>query len=229
MASRAQRAAARRNIKKAQAANRAKGRSRPKKSRAKKAVYSHKTKAFHRRQNKAMFPEAGKWTRTARILDILTTPVQHALRIGRKGKDIVTQVKNDALGIRPDGTFDPTQGAIDTWEGMATGFIRDKIRSKLGVYRGMAKGKLLSYVIGLSPEIVASSQVDPLSDTWGWNEVRVEADRGYGLSSGSFSLSNGNLKGSATLDLVAYVGQKLAEKTPLNREISKMTDGLLKL
>src|SRR5712691_11001181 len=106
MASRAQRAAARRNIKKAQAALRAKGRrGKSHKSRAKKAVHRHTSKAMHRRQNKAMFPEAGRWARAYRVLDIVTSSIQNGILHHGATREAFMEAKQTALGVDSSGHF----------------------------------------------------------------------------------------------------------------------------
>src|SRR5947209_1974915 len=136
MASARQRAAARKNIKKAQAALRGKRRGRShSKPRKSKAHRRGRMKAFHHRQNKALFPEGGKWVRAFRVLDVLTTGVQGAIKNHGFTKEALLDMKERVFGIHPNGQFE-LSAAMPHAEGVAVGFIRDKIRSKLGVYRG---------------------------------------------------------------------------------------------
>ncbi len=228
MASAKQIAAARRNIKKAQAALRKKSRPAKKSHKPRAKARSRGHKAVHARQSRAMFPEAGKWARAYRVLDVLTGGVQRGIRIHGATRMAAVQAKNDILGIGVDGKFNLSQ-ALPHAEGVGVGLIRDKIRSKLGVYRGMAKGKLASYGIALSPEIIAVGVADPLTETWAWKSQATMNDRGYSLDDGSFQFMNEGMKESVLMDGLLFGVQKLAEKTGVNRELSKLTDGLVKI
>ena len=181
-----------------------------------------------RRANRTVFPEAGKWGKRFRVLDVVSSGVQRALRVWGFTPQAITQAKNDVIGIQPDGTFSLT-AALPHAEGVATGLIRDKIRSKLGVYRGMARGKLLSFVIALSPEMVATAKASPLDDFHAWNENRVLGDRGYNIATGGWDIGNENLRQSVIMDTVAYLGQKIAEGSGLNKILSSATEGMVKL
>ncbi len=161
-------------------------------------------------------PGWGRFFKMGRTIDVFTGPVQGSL--GNHGLSM--EAGEDALdkysaGVSK-GEFDveilkPTAG------GIATGLLRDWLRSKLGIYRGLGQKKILSGVMSANPEILATTEIKPTDDLPRWNDVRVSYDRGYRPRIHDWSLSPNVTTGqrfwrSMGLDAGLKVTQKVAEK-----------------
>jgi hypothetical protein len=100
--------------------------------------------------------------------------------------------------------------AVGAYGGMGTGLFRNIARSKLGIYRGVGKNKILSHVMAANPEILATSEFSPLTDTKTWNRRRVAHDRGYELQDNTWSLKPDSPLGEQFWKSVGLDGALLA-------------------
>ncbi len=161
-------------------------------------------------------PGWGRFFKMGRTVDIFTGPVQGSL--GNHGLSM--EAGEDALDKYSAGV---SKGEFDveilkpTVGGIATGLLRDWLRSKLGIYRGLGQKKILSGVMAANPEILAATEISPLDDIPRWNDVRVSYDRGYRPRIHDWNLSSDVTIGqrfwrSMGLDAGLKVTQKVAEK-----------------
>ncbi len=161
-------------------------------------------------------PGIGAWFKTGRTIDVFSGPAQGSLAnhglTPAAGKDAVSRY----TGLDTEtGEWDieqvkPTAGSI------GTGLVRNWVRSKMGVYRGLGQKKILSGVMAANPEILASTQVNPAENPARWNARRSEFDRAYNPNTHEWDLSPGDWKGQQFLksigfDVALKVTQKAAE------------------
>ena len=116
-----------------------------------------------------------------------------------------------------EGAFD-NEEAKGTYGGMGTGLVRDWIRSKMGVYRGLGQKKILSGVMAANPEILSTSEINPQQNLREWNSTRQSYDRAYSSIENRWDLNpqnaflGGRFWRSVSLDAGLKVGQKVAER-----------------
>ena len=134
-----------------------------------------------------------------------------------------TKASNNALISLRGGNPLESGSAFDTFNGttggIGTGLLRNWVRSKLGIYRGLGRKKILSGVMAANPEILAYSEVDPTQDAESlmhWNDLRGGYDRGYYARPHEFSVNPASGPGvrfwqSIALDATLKVTQKAAE------------------
>ncbi len=159
----------------------------------------------------------GAWFKMGRTIDVFSGPAQGS--VGELG--FTAEAGNSAMnrysaGYSVDGSFHP-ETAKATAGGIATGLLRNWFRSKLGIYRGLGQKKILSGVMAANPEILASTEHNPLTETVPWNHRRMEYDRGYDAQAHSWSVNPADHEGqrfvtSLGLDAALKVTQKAAEK-----------------
>jgi hypothetical protein len=112
----------------------------------------------------------GRYINAFRNIDILSASAQGTLAHGG-----TTKYKIDDLKARyASGAY-----KYNTWKGVGTGLAQNIVKSKAGVYRGAGKGKILSAIMALSPEILALKDADPTKDIKGFNEARHHYQSGY--------------------------------------------------
>ncbi len=119
----------------------------------------------------------GGWISKFRGMDIVSGPAQGSVM----GLGLSADAGKDAFQ-RYSGFKD---GAVDvdllknTYLSMATGFGHQKLRSFLRIPQGAGKGKILSIIGAVIPEVMAAGDVNPLQDFKGWNKERMKYDRAY--------------------------------------------------
>ncbi len=163
----------------------------------------------------------GRWAKMGRTVDIFSGPAQGAVARHGATREAGVVAANRYVGGDPNDTSEIKVGTnIDTIKstagGIGTGLFRDWIRSKMGVYRGLGRKKILSGVMAANPEILASSEVNPLDNVRFWNNTRVSFDRAYAPDNGNWALSPDTFQGSRFwksigLDAGLKVTQKVAE------------------
>lgn len=161
-------------------------------------------------------PGWGRYFKMGRTVDVLTGPAQGS--VGRHG---VTRAAGEEVLLRfsagmSQGAFDQTI-AKGTYGGIGTGMLRNWLRSKLGIYRGVGQKKYLSIVMAANPEILASTDANPVTDVVVWNEFRSQYDRAYAPAPNGWDLNPQSDWGarfwrSMGLDAGLKVAQKAAEK-----------------
>ncbi len=160
-------------------------------------------------------PGWGRSFKMGRTIDVFTGPAQGSL--GNHGLSM--EAGEDALNKYSGGV---SKGAFDadtlkpTVGGIGTGLLRDWLRSKLGIYRGLGQKKILSGVMAANPEILATTEIKPTDDLPRWNDVRVSYDRGYRPRIHDWDLSLNTTQGqrfwrSIGLDAGLKITQKVAE------------------
>ncbi len=158
----------------------------------------------------------GSWFKTGRTIDIFSGPAQGSLHLhgltAEAGKDALTRY---SAGMS-EGSFDE-ESAKATAGGIGLGLIRDWIRSKLGIYRGLGRGKILSGVMAANPEILGATEISPIDDIGGWNDRRTSYDRAYSGSNHRWDIDPGSFTGerffkSLGFDAVLKITQKISEK-----------------
>ncbi len=159
-------------------------------------------------------PGIGSWFKTGRTIDVFSGPAQGSLARFGPTQEAGTDALDRYSGGAASGNFamekiQPVAG------GIGTGLLRNWLRSKLGVYRGVGQKKILSIVMAANPEILATAEINPTDDIGGWNDIRVSADRGYVPRENSWSLDPG-FRGqrfwtSIGFDAGLKITQKLAE------------------
>ncbi len=156
-----------------------------------------------------------------RTVDIFTGPAQGALttygatRRGAVvsanryvgGGDIETEI-TPAFDMN---VIEPNAG------GIGTVLVLDWIRSKKGEYRGLGRKKILSGIMAANPEILASTEQNPVEALAEWNEIRIEYDRAYDPSVHQWSLNPNTSWGtrfwkSMGFDVGLKITQKVAER-----------------
>ena len=176
---------------------------------------SHRGSSHNPGPNSNGKPGWGAMFKMGRTADIFTGPAQGAL--SRHG--LTRAAGESALAAYTAnlsrGEFSP-ESAKNTAGGIGTGLIRQWLRSKLGIYRGLGRGKYLSAVMAANPELLAYTEVDPFENVTGWNDVRSQYDRGYNPTQGNWSTSPATSRGnrlwkSIGVDAVLKVFQKAAE------------------
>ncbi len=161
-------------------------------------------------------PGYGRWFKIGRTVDIFSGPAQGAVSqdgfTPAAGKGAI----NRYIGLDTEsGEFDMEPVKV-TAGSIGTGLLRDWIRSKMGVYRGLGQKKVLSGVMAANPEILASTEVNPTQEPWHWNTVRTQYDRGYASHTHRWGLQPGQDTGdrfwkSVGMDVGLKVTQKFAE------------------
>ncbi len=161
-------------------------------------------------------PGWGRIFKIGRTVDVFSGPAQGSALIHgitpAAGEDALTRY---SAGLSR-GAYDPAS-AKGTYGGIGTGLLRDWLRSKMGIYKGLGQKKILSGVMAANPELLATSVVDPRLDLRTWNDVRAQHDRAYAPLSNVWEPSPGTAIGdrfirSIVLDIGLKVGQKAAEK-----------------
>ncbi len=162
-------------------------------------------------------PGWGAVAKMARTIDVFTGPAQGSV---------------SELGFTPEAGMDAGRryvgplvegGNIDnvktTAGGIATGLLRNWLRSKLGIYRGLGQKKILSGVMDDKPEILATTEINPTDPNMlgQWNNARASYDRAYSPIQHTWdvnptSTDGGRLLQSLGLDASLTVAQKAAEK-----------------
>ncbi len=158
----------------------------------------------------------GRWFKTGRTIDVFSGPAQGAL--GNRGltKEGLEATAYRYTGGMSAGVFDKDV-AKATAGGIGTGLLRNWIRSKMGIYRGMGQKKYLSFVQGANPEILATAETNPTDDLLLWNNQRSQYDRAYAPVQNVWdpnpqSGPGGRLLKSIGFDIAIGVTQKAAEK-----------------
>ncbi len=162
-------------------------------------------------------PGWGRIFKMGRTIDVFSGPAQGAVSNDGFTPDAGKHAIERYTGLDPDtGAFDidqvkPTAGSI------GTGLVRNWLRSKLGIYRGVGQKKILSVVMAANPEILASTQVNPAENVRRWNARRSEFDRGYNPNAHAWDLNPGTFTGeqffkSIGFDAALAVTQKAAER-----------------
>lgn len=160
----------------------------------------------------------------ARIADVLTRPMQHVW--SREGDMLHDSARFYSGGLYKEGgggAFNQDDYATNTYGAMGTGLAVNHLKSKLGVYRGAGKLKLLDIVSALTPEIQAYADSDP---TKGRSELnlflhrRMQYDAGMGgsdRSDPSWSISPNVDSGRRFWqDKALVVGLKVVQKLVFN-------------
>ncbi len=160
-------------------------------------------------------PGWGTAFKTGRTVDVFSGPAQGSLQ----QKGLTKEAGEDALyrysaGLSK-GKFD-SDAAKGTYGGIGTGLVRNWVRSKMGIYRGIGRKKYLSIVMGANPELLAYTEADPFTDVALWNEVRGQYDRAYGAAGNVWNSSPSSPWGarfwqSIGLDVFLKFFQKAAE------------------
>lgn len=153
--------------------------------------------------------------KTGRTVDIFTGPAQGSVAgLGLTQEAAMDAGKRYAGPAVPGGNIDNVKS---TAGGIGTGLLRDWIRSKMGVYRGLGRKKILSGVMAANPEILAASEFNPAEDVRSWNNARVAYDRAYRPNQHDWDISptapqnGGRFWQSIGLDVGLKIGQKVAE------------------
>lgn len=166
-------------------------------------------------------PKMGVWAKLGRMVDVLTTPIQHGVSaFGTTKQGLMVGADRLTLGaFNLDGG---TSGFVDwkyrpTIGSIGTGLVRNWVRSKIGVYRGVGQKKILSIAMAVNPEILASALTSPIKDPKVWNKLRVAHDRGYDTFVHQWTLNPNDRDGerfwrSVGLDGGLFIAQKLAQK-----------------
>ncbi len=169
--------------------------------------------ASHTKNSK---PGMGRWFKIGRTVDVFSGPAHGGFfRHGINKEGLKVAGLRYSAGMS-EGSFDADQ-AKGTYGGIGTGLVRDWIRSKMGVYRGLGQKKILSGVMAANPEILATSEFDPVTELSDWNRHRMMYDRAYDTNFNVWDLNPESGKGerfwkSIGLDAGLKIGQKVAEK-----------------
>ena len=155
----------------------------------------------------------GAWFKVGRTVDIFSGPAQGSAQ----GLGFTPEAGMDAgrryLGPAMGGDIDNVKA---TAGGIGTGLVRDWFRSKIGVYRGLGRKKILSGVMAANPEILAYAEQSPVVNLEGWNTSRMQFDRGYNARDHRWDVNPTAGEGSrfwksVGLDVGLKVTQKVAE------------------
>ncbi len=155
-----------------------------------------------------------------RTIDIFSGPAQGSLALWGATREGGIDMVNRYVGGGNQREIEPgkhIEVIKTTAGGIGTGLVRDWIRSKMGVYRGLGQKKILSGIMAANPEILASTEQNPAENIREWNEVRMEYDRAYDPSVHRWDLRPETSWGSRFwtsigLDAGLKVTQKIAEK-----------------
>jgi len=112
----------------------------------------------------------GRYINAFRNIDILSASAQGTLAHGGDMKYKITDLK---------ARYASKAYNYNTWKGIGTGIGTNLVKSKAGVYRGAGKGKILSIIQALSPELLAMKDVDPTKDFKGFAMQRHKYTSGY--------------------------------------------------
>ncbi len=164
-------------------------------------------------------PGWGKAFRTGRTVDVFSGPGQGALANHGLTKEAGMEALRRYSGGLSEGEFD-ADTAKNTAGGIGTGLVRDWFRSKLGIYRGLGRKKILSGVMAANPEILATTEVNPAGSIEAletWNNRRMMYDRSYSPRDHQWSPRPDRPQGerfwkSLAFDGAMKVTQKVAEK-----------------
>ncbi len=166
----------------------------------------------NRRSNKKGY---GAWFKMGRTIDVFSGPGQGAVQRRGLTADGASHAASVYTGGLSEGEFKP-EIAKATAGSIGLGLIRDWFRSKLGVYRGLGQKKILSGVMAANPEILATTEVNPVDDISRWNDHRSMFDRAYVPSQHRWDVNPQTSPGSRFikslgLDAGVKITQKLAE------------------
>ncbi len=165
-------------------------------------------------------PGWGSAVKVGRAADVFSGPGQGALTQHGLTREAGMEALRRYSANISEGDFD-TDTAKGTYGGIGTGLLRNWIRSKLGIYRGVGQKKYLSIAMAANPEILASTEASPLDPVAGglenWNSARQQYDRAYEPNANSWDLAPESPMGSRfwksiALDAGLKIGQKAAEK-----------------
>ncbi len=156
-------------------------------------------------------PGWGRYFKMGRTADIFSGPAQGSVSNAGFTMEAGDNALNRYSGGLSRGELEP-ETAKATIGSIATGLVRDWFRSKMGVYRGLGQKKLLSGVMAANPEILASTEINPVDNVVGWNGIRTDYDRAYIPQSHEWNLRRGRIWRSLGLDVGLKVTQKVAEK-----------------
>ncbi len=166
-------------------------------------------------------PGIGAWFKIGRTADVFSGPAQGAVaNFGVTPEAGFETLRGYSAGLS-EGAFNPDI-AKPVYGGIGTGLLRNWLRSKMGIYRGLGQKKILSGVMAANPEILATTEVNPVEDIRSWNGVRTEYDRSADVNTRTWDINPNSAEGSRFwrsigLDAGLKVGQKATEKwlTPL--------------
>jgi len=188
---------------------------------------STKGKTGSRRSSKSAPAKKSKWgvgryIGMARIADVLTRPLQSGHYHKGLHKDAL-KVGAELYGAGYYGKTDSAKAwgkkyAKSTYGGLGTGVIVTTLKSKLGVYKGAGKLKLLSVAQSLTPEILAASEHSPLDNFNEFNTVRTQYDSAYDLRTQKWNLDPNTPMGKRfwadkSMNIALGVIQKVAFNT----------------
>ena len=149
---------------------------RPKAAKRPKTRRSHTTShGSHTSNNRKGY---GSWFKLGRTADVFSGPGQGAIQTRGATKEGGMEALRRYSAGMSEGAYD-SETAKDTYGGIGTGLLRNWIRSKMGVYRGVGQKKALSIVMAANPEILATGEVNPGVNLPAWNNVRSGYDRSY--------------------------------------------------
>ncbi len=123
-------------------------------------------------------PGWGRAFKVGRTVDVFSGPGQGALHNHGLTMEAGQEAIRRYSGNLSEGDFD-SETAKATAGGIGTGMVRNWIRSKMGVYRGVGQKKYLSIVMAANPEILATSESLPQDNLPLWNRNRIIYDRAY--------------------------------------------------
>ncbi len=157
-------------------------------------------------------PGWGRIFKMGRTIDIFSGPAQGSVAAHGFTRAAGDNALDRYSGGMSKGRFNP-ETAKATAGGIGTGLLRDWIRSKMGIYRGLGQKKILSGVMAANPEILATSRANPLTELDNWNVWRQTYDRGYNPRNHTWISGNDrdNLIQSIGLDAALKITQKVAE------------------
>lgn len=136
---------------------------------------------------------------------MITRPLQQGLyRHGASKEGFEQGFDNYACGLYKEKKFNKDK-ATGVYSGMASGLAVNYAKSRTGVYKKAGKGKILSIIQSLSPELLALKDANPIENPKGYDLARVQYDSGYDMHANITTL---NPKRSA--------GQRFWEDKSLN-------------
>lgn len=156
------------------------GRSKPRTSKAKATKRRSYSRAASTPRTKKGWG-IGRYIGAFRYIDAISAPAQGSVQVHGFTKDTLKNLERRYL---------PKMGSdFASWKAIGTGSISTYLKSRMGVYRGAGKGKILSLVQALSPEILALQHADPTKNPKDYNIHRHAYASGYHIKDIKFSLN----------------------------------------
>lgn len=157
----------------------------------------------------------GRYINAFRNIDILSASAQGTLAHGGTMKYKIDDLKARYLSKAYN---------YNTWKGIGTGLGQNIVKTKAGVYKGAGKGKILSVIQALSPDLLAMKDHDPTKDFKSYALQRHKYSSGYDAWGDFWSIDPKSDAGSKFWeDKALNIGLGILQKVVFN------TNGPIKL